>query len=1305
MSAQLDAIIAAQAAEYEIDICDRGQNPCAQIDDSVFQLTLRRLWEFLEDPGTGGGGTPQQVIEDAIVAAYGTLQPDIVLTILQALQAYSNDLRTAVAAAIADNNYTVDSPQTPVNPSGPLVVGIRQDAAGSPVSADGDFHPFLFDSQGRLRVTTAGAGGGNTEYVEDTPNAGGQQGPYVLGLRQDADTSPVSATGDNHPFVFDANGNLKVNVKVSAGGTGLATEATLASFLAAFNAEDFATQATLSALLAAFTAEDFATETTLNAIGAILASIDAKDFATETTLATIQTILNGIAAEDFATETTLAAIQALVTSLDGKDFATQTTLSALLTAFNLVDFATETTSAAILAAVSGLSTTGLATEATLGSVDTTLTAFLAAFNAEDFATQTTLAALLAAFTSEDFATETTLAAILSAVSGLSTAGLATEVTLAALLTAFNNEDFATETTLAAVLAAVSALSTTGLATETTLAALLSAFNAEDFASETTSAAILTAIGNLPTSGLATQATLQALLTAFSAEDFSSETTLAALLAAFTAEDFATETTLAAILLALGGISTAGLATEVTLAALLAAFNAEDFATETTLASIDGTVTTIAGLDFATQTTLAALLAAFNAEDFATETTSAAILAALPALTAGLATEATLAAIGVNVAAIAAEDFATETTSQAILAAIFALPLGTLATEATLASLLAAFNAEDFATETTLATRLADATFTSRINTLGQKTSAASTPVVLASDQSPIPVTGAAAGTEYTEDTPVASPQDGPYILGRRQDAAGSPVSADGDNHPLVFGSSGGLKVDVISGSTSGTEYVEDTPNAGGQQGPYILGIRQDVGGSPVSADGDNHPFVFDSIGRLRVVTINEVREDDTAVAPQGGPYVLGRRIDDDITSPVSADLDIHPFVFNDIGRLKTAAQVTIPRSSNTDAFGRLRVSEPVSIFDAKFIYDDRPNEFNILVEGTGSVVVRSAPQSLMAIVSGVDLTQTQSIFQTKRYFNYQSGKSFLTLQSFNFFGGQGGSDKEVGYFDDNNGFILRLSDFAPQLVERSNVGGVFAENIIAQANWNIDPFDGTGPSGITLNLATTQILVIDFQWLGVGAVRMGFNINGILYYAHEFQHANLLAFPYTVTPNLPLRARVTTAPTAAASGLMAVYCMSVQVEAGQENLGFTREVDMETTSKAIGNNWEPLIGIRLAPGFERASVIPEAISAINQQNAPFAWRLWLNPTITGGPAAVYNAVPNSAIEFTVNETGTASDGIVLDGGYMSAQQRNIQKEFLSTFALSTSIDGTTTDVLYLCARKIGGGTDPFYGSITYRELA
>jgi hypothetical protein len=59
-----------------------------------------------------------------------------------------------------------------------------------------------------------------------------------------------------------------------------------------------------------------------------------------------------------------------------------------------------------------------------------------------------------------------------------------------------------------------------------------------------------------------------------------------------------------------------------------------------------------------------------------------------------------------------------------------------------------------ATEATLATRLAEATFTARINTQGQKAMAASTPVVLPSDQSAIPVT--TTGGEEATYTVIAS---------------------------------------------------------------------------------------------------------------------------------------------------------------------------------------------------------------------------------------------------------------------------------------------------------------------------------------------------------------------------------------------------------------------------------------------------------------------------------------------------------------------------------------------------------------------
>lgn len=54
-----------------------------------------------------------------------------------------------------------------------------------------------------------------------------------------------------------------------------------------------------------------------------------------------------------------------------------------------------------------------------------------------------------------------------------------------------------------------------------------------------------------------------------------------------------------------------------------------------------------------------------------------------------------------------------------------------------------------ATESTLATRLSDSTFTGRINTFGQKAMASSTPVVIASDQSTLPVSGTVSTTQGT----------------------------------------------------------------------------------------------------------------------------------------------------------------------------------------------------------------------------------------------------------------------------------------------------------------------------------------------------------------------------------------------------------------------------------------------------------------------------------------------------------------------------------------------------------------------------
>lgn len=110
------------------------------------------------------------------------------------------------------------------------------------------------------------------------------------------------------------------------------------------------------------------------------------------------------------------------------------------------------------------------------------------------------------------------------------------------------------------------------------------------------------------------------------------------------------------------------------------------------------------------------------------------------------------------------------------------------------------------TETTLGTRLADSTFTMRVNTQGQKAMAASTPVVLASDQSSLPVTG----TFFQATQPVSGTTTGNQGVPNTA-ANGWPVKVTDGTNTLTMDGDGAANVS-IQGST--TAAVTSVPGSG-----------------------------------------------------------------------------------------------------------------------------------------------------------------------------------------------------------------------------------------------------------------------------------------------------------------------------------------------------------------------------------------------------------------------------------------------------------------------------------------------------------
>jgi hypothetical protein len=96
--------------------------------------------------------------------------------------------------------------------TGTMALVVRKDAAGSLVSADGDYAPLQVDASGALRVT---GGGGGTQYQEDAAHTTGDTGTMALVVRQDTPGALAGTDGDYAPLQVDATGRLRVTVDAS----------------------------------------------------------------------------------------------------------------------------------------------------------------------------------------------------------------------------------------------------------------------------------------------------------------------------------------------------------------------------------------------------------------------------------------------------------------------------------------------------------------------------------------------------------------------------------------------------------------------------------------------------------------------------------------------------------------------------------------------------------------------------------------------------------------------------------------------------------------------------------------------------------------------------------------------------------------------------------------------------------------------------------------------------------------------------------------------------------------------------------
>lgn len=358
------------------------------------------------------------------------------------------------------------------------------------------------------------------------------------------------------------------------------------------------------------------------------------------------------------------------------------------------------------------------------------------------------------------------------------------------------------------------------------------------------------------------------------------------------------------------------------------------------------------------------------------------------------------------------------------------------------------------------------------------------------------------------------------------------------------------------------------------------------------------------------------------------------------------------YLFNDLVGFKGNA---------VDAFHRLRVSQPFTIFDSqhRYQFNSKWDTFGVSGGTANYVLNESAVNLIVGATLGSKVTR-----ETKRVFPYQPGKSLLILNTFAFNTPREGLKQRIGYFGltggatsgtPYNGVYLQQDGLTLSICLVS--GSLNTTTTVNQSNWNGDKFDGSGGSERLLDVSKTNIFWTDIEWLGVGDVRVGFFVDGSPVVAHTFHNDNINSTTYMTTACLPIRYEIENTGTTYSENTMKQICSTVMSEAGFQ--GFNKKFNINkgftaTTLTTAGTEY-PFMAIRLPSTRLDGIIIPAQLNAVLEETASnkpdtVQYKILLNPTITGGG---WTAHSNHNVEYNTGMTGITG-GTELIGGYISS---------------------------------------------------
>jgi len=327
------------------------------------------------------------------------------------------------------------------------------------------------------------------------------------------------------------------------------------------------------------------------------------------------------------------------------------------------------------------------------------------------------------------------------------------------------------------------------------------------------------------------------------------------------------------------------------------------------------------------------------------------------------------------------------------------------------------------------------------------------------------------------------------------------------------------------------------------------------------------------------------------------------------------------FIFNN--------NISYSDGPNLDAFGRLRTAAVQNLVDIKHVYDKNPLQISEVTAGTAtSIFNQEYARVRMSTSANNDLVVRQS----KTHPIYQPGKSQLFQASFSNFQLETNIIKRVGGFTSTTASTYN-SVFDGFFLESNGVTNVISFQIwrsgttiysAATTVWDNNGFDSTG-----INWSNTNLMSVDYQWLGVGRLRFGLDIAGQLFYFTEHNCANNEPNVYMSSPNQPIRYEIR--QIGVGSGYFDMICSQVSSEGALNGLYSTIGIQNSTTADlATSGTKYPYIGYRLKQDYKSVTSQYSSLSILNISNDNYLVTIEYNPTLSVTPS--WTNIPNSPFQ-------------------------------------------------------------------------